>query len=109
MTSPGLGELKRLINEAALKRIELGRDVRENREAVATAERRLALARAFIIRIFTASVVPKLTQRAEELTDKLDESRAQFDGCYVDIDFGLVHGGDKTGHWSVGDVLMGAV
>jgi len=89
MTSAGLGELKRLINEAALHRIALSEATKIDENNLARAERKLALARAFIIRLFTQRVVPRLVAQAEDAREKLEDCRAQLDGCYVDIDFGL--------------------
>jgi len=89
MTSAGLGELKRLINEAALRRIELTHAVQADEVILGKAERKLALARAFIIRIFTQGMVPRLAAHAHDARDKLEDTRAELDACYVDIDFGL--------------------
>ena len=89
MTSTGLGELKRLINEAALRKITLAKTVDADEVALTKAKRRLAFARAFIIRLFTQHAIPRLASQADEADEKLADSTAQLNGCYVDIDFGL--------------------
>ncbi|HEY2034427.1 MAG TPA: SH3 domain-containing protein [Rhizomicrobium sp.] len=89
MTSEGLGELKRLINEAALHRITLSETLQTDEFAFARAKRKLALARAFIVRLFTQRMIPRLAIQAKDAGEKLEDTRAQLDECYVDIDFGF--------------------
>lgn len=89
MTSVGLGELKRLINEAALRKIELIERVQVDEVRLAKTERKLSFARAFIIRLFTQRFIPRLAEEAQHARENLEDSRAELSGCYVDIDFGL--------------------
>lgn len=87
LTSPGLSELKRLINEASVSRAKLVHDVSARELELKAAERKLSLARTFIVRLFTRRLVPKLASAAQETSVKLEEARAQLSGCYVEIDF----------------------
>lgn len=89
LTSPGLGELKRLINEAAVRRAILIGKVASEQKTLAKAQGRLKFAQAFIIRLFTAKSVPRLAEAAQAAEDKLDQSHAELDGCYVEVDFGF--------------------
>ena len=87
MTSAGLEELKKLINEADAKRIELIATVSQSEHAFGRAERRLRLAQWFIIRLFTRGSLPKLVQLATEAASALTSARQQLAGCSVEIDF----------------------
>lgn len=89
MTSPGLGELKRLINEAALRRTVLTRAVSSSEELVRSKERKLAFAQRFIIRLFTQKAVPRLTSELAQARSVLGDEQAELEGCYISIDFGL--------------------
>lgn len=89
MTSPGLSELKRLINEAALRKTTLIKAVQDRTDELAEKRRKLAFAKAFIVRLFTKSRVERLTPEVQELEVKLIDTTADLEGCYVDIDFGL--------------------
>lgn len=87
LTSPGLGELKRLINEAALQRAKLERDVREAEVLYRNALRALRLVRLFIVRLFTRKMIPDLVKVAEERRMKLAEAEADLAACEIDIEF----------------------
>lgn len=89
MTSAGLSELKRLINEAAIRKTVLTKTVAENTEAVQVRERRLTLAQRFIIRIFTQKSIPRLKAELSQSRNALEDTQAELAGCYVHIDFGL--------------------
>ena len=89
LTTPGLGELKRLINEAQVRRNVLISVVSGRRRALAKAQGRLQLAQAFIIRLFTAKAVPGLAEAAQAAEDQLDQSQAELAGCFIEIDFGF--------------------
>lgn len=71
MTSAGLDQLKTLINEAALKRIELVSKVCGDETAIVREQKRLRRARWFIVRLFTSGKIRKLTQRIAELQHSL--------------------------------------
>jgi hypothetical protein len=89
LTSPGLDSLKALINEAAIRRAELAREVSTRKAALARAQKRLDRAQGFVTRLAWGKSAP---QRAREVqaaeTAQLD-SEARLDGCHVEIDFGL--------------------
>jgi len=89
LTSPGLGELKRLINEAAVKRRELAAQVETERRRLARAAGRLRFARTFIIRIFTRKSVPRLAASVEHAREQLDSTTAAAEGCFIEVDFGF--------------------
>jgi Protein of unknown function (DUF4236)/Bacterial SH3 domain len=87
MTSAGLDELKKLINEAALKRIELNETVSENEDALHREQRRLRRAQWFIVRLFTRRAVPRLVEGVNAAESSLASARQQLAGCSVEIDF----------------------
>lgn len=95
MTSPGLSELKRLIDEASLRRTVLTRTVSDRADAVRLKSRKLIFAQRFIVRLFTRKAVPRLKMELDEASSTLETSRAELEGCYVHIDFGL--DGESTG------------
>lgn len=87
LTSPGLGELKQLINEATLRHVELRTESAKKGKALDKAARRLRRAQFFIIRLFTASVIPRLVEIANKASDEFDETRSLLEGCFVEVDF----------------------
>jgi len=89
LTSAGLGELKRLINEAAVRRHALSTDVVRKERELAAAVGRLNLARFFIVRLFTQKAIPSLAAKAQSASDALDTSRVELAGCFVQVDFGF--------------------
>jgi hypothetical protein len=89
LTSPGLGELKRLINEAGVKRRELSGQVEIEQEQLDRAHRRLRFARSFIVRLFTRKSVPGLIVALDGARERLEDTTAERDGCYIEVDFGF--------------------
>jgi hypothetical protein len=89
LTTAGLGELKRLINEAEVRRGELVRAVSSQTGTLAKAQARLRLSQAFIVRLFTAKAVPRLAEAVQAAEDQLGQSRAELEGCHIEVDFGL--------------------
>ncbi|HEX5461375.1 MAG TPA: DUF4236 domain-containing protein [Steroidobacteraceae bacterium] len=87
MTSPGLGELKKLINEASAERGRTQIQVAADERALREAERKLFLARLFLVRLFTRRLVSRLTEAVDYATAKLADTRAHLEGCGIDIDF----------------------
>jgi hypothetical protein len=86
LTSPGLGELKRLINEATIKRRELTSAVAADRRNLDAAERKLSFARSFIIRIFTRRSIPRLASTAAQAQANLADRAAELEGCVIQVD-----------------------
>jgi hypothetical protein len=80
MTSAGLDELKKLINEAAVKRIELNAIVPVNEKALEDEQRRLRHARWFIVRLFTRRAIPRLAERVNRAESALAHSAAATHG-----------------------------
>lgn len=89
MTSAGLSEVKRLINEAAGRRADLTRSISEITAILHKRERKLRIAQAFIIRLFTQNIVPRLASEVLESGTELDKAQRELEGCYVPIEFGL--------------------
>jgi hypothetical protein len=87
MTSVGLDELKKLINEAALTRIELKKTVSESQGTLDRERRRLRLAQWFIVRLFTKRAVPRLMEKVHGAELALASAQQQLAGCSVEIDF----------------------
>jgi hypothetical protein len=89
LTSVGLGELKRLINEAAVKRRELSAQVVKDQEKLDRAKRRLRFAQSFIVRLFTRKSVPLRIHDVDTARDQREASTAERDGCFIEVDFGF--------------------
>ena len=89
LTSLGLGELKRLIDEVAAKRASLERDMAADRAALAKARDRLGFATSFIVRLFTTGLVSKLKTAAASASNRLAASQADLEECVVEVDFGI--------------------
>lgn len=87
LTSPGLGELKQLINTATFRHAELSAELGRKRKALDKAAKRLRRAQFFIIRIFTANVIPRLVDDANAASQDLEETHAHLEGCFVEVDF----------------------
>jgi hypothetical protein len=81
MTSAGLDELKKLINEAAVKHIELTMTVAANEDSLRRAQSRLRRVQWFIVRLFTKQAIPKLvvevTGAEDALAQALSDVRAR--------------------------------
>lgn len=87
MTSPGLGELKRLINEAAMQRVTLSRSVAESEKRLQETKQRLHNAQRFVVRLFMQKQIPRLADDVHEQGTKLEDERARLNGCEIDIGF----------------------
>jgi hypothetical protein len=87
LTSPGLDELKQLINDATARHGELRAELAAKTNALDRAVRRLRRAQFFIIRLFTEKAIPRLVDAANQASDELDETRAHLEGCFVEVDF----------------------
>jgi Protein of unknown function (DUF4236) len=87
LTSVGLDELKKLINEAALRRVELTATVSADARVLQKAERRLRHARWFIVRLFTIKALPRLAERVVAAEGTLTDTRQKLAGCSVEIEF----------------------
>jgi hypothetical protein len=87
MTSPGLGGLKQLINEASARRAELRSELAKCRKTLREAERRLVFMQLPIIRLFSEKSIPRLVDAANDADEKCDEIQALLDGCFVEVDF----------------------
>jgi hypothetical protein len=87
LTSAGLDELKKLINEAALERIKLNATVSANEKALEHEQQRLRYARWFIVRLFTRRAILRLVERVNAAEATLTDTRQQLRGCSVEIDF----------------------
>lgn len=87
LTSEGLGDLKRLINEAdARKRSAKTRlDAAEHSRVLA--QGRLNSARRFIVRLFLWSAIPARQQKVIDLDREVAEARMELDGSHIDLDF----------------------
>ncbi|MEA2934325.1 MAG: hypothetical protein QOD74_971 [Variibacter sp.] len=82
LTSPGLGELKRLINEATIRRITLLKSVFERERQLLTTERKLKNAHRSIIRIFLRRKAVRLSETAHTDRLGLEEARANCGVSY---------------------------
>ena len=89
LTSPGLGELKQLINEATIRRRDLQGELVHRQQALDRASSRLRWAESLIVRLFTEKSIPGLVDEANKAHGELDETKAHLDGCFVEVDFGF--------------------
>jgi hypothetical protein len=89
LTSPGLGELKRLIDQAAARRQQLKSEAAAAQRARKEANGRLKRASTFIIRLFTQRWIAKLQQQLAAAAGRLQQAEHEFEACFVDVDFGL--------------------
>jgi hypothetical protein len=87
LTSPGLGELKQLIDEATARHAELRDQLARGKRALDRAASRLRWAQFLVIRLFTEKSIPQLVETANKADDQLDETRAHLEGCFVEVDF----------------------
>lgn len=87
LTTPGLGGLKQLIIEATERHRELAALVAADERTLERRRGRLSLAQAFIIRLFTLKLVPRLAQAVWDAEQDLVLSQADLDGCYVEVDY----------------------
>jgi len=87
LTSVGLDELKKLINEAASRHVELTATVSADACVLRKGQRRLRHARWFIVRLFTIKSLPRLAERVAAAEQTLTDTREKLAGCSVEIEF----------------------
>jgi hypothetical protein len=49
----------------------------------------LALAQTLVFRLVTEAFIPRLALSVENIEDRLDLARAELEGCFIEVDFGL--------------------
>ncbi len=89
LTSPGLGEFKRLINEATLRRVTLSKNVAERERELIETARKLKNAQRFVLRIFLQKRAGRLTAVGQTNIANLEEARAELMACAINVDFAL--------------------
>lgn len=89
MTSTGLEEFKRLINEAALRRVTLVSNVAQGERQIEEMKERLHRAQRFLVRVFMQKQIPRLAHAVQETSAKLTEDRAELAACEIEVDFAL--------------------
>jgi hypothetical protein len=87
--SAGLDELRRLVEQAALRRRALAKAVEDAEAGLRKAESRLKIASAFVVRILTLEQVPRLIEAAAAARAAVEAAQTELDACRVDVDFGL--------------------
>jgi Protein of unknown function (DUF4236) len=88
LTSPGLEEFKRLINEATLRRMTLSQCVTDRGEELVESERSLRNAQRFLIRLFYSNnKTARLADNVREKRLNLREAQADLAKCAIDVDF----------------------
>jgi hypothetical protein len=87
LTSPGLSELKRLINEAEARRTTLRDALAKSKSRLDRAAARLRFAQFLVVRLFTEKAIPKLVDAANAANEEYEETGAQLEGCFVEVDF----------------------
>jgi hypothetical protein len=91
LTSAGLGEFKRLINEATLRRVTLSKSVSERERELIETERQLKNAQRFLIRLFLQKRAARLAGAAHANKLSLEEARTDLEACSINVDFALDH------------------
>jgi hypothetical protein len=87
LTTPGLDELKHLIIEATSRHAELQSELDQKTKALNRARRKLQWAEFPIIRLFTANIIPRLVEQANDASDEADDTKSNLEGCFVEVDF----------------------
>ncbi len=87
LTSPGLGELKQLINEATVRHSELRDQLAKRKNALGRAAGRLRWAQSLVVRLFTEKSIPGLVDAANRANEELEDTQAHLEGCFVEVDF----------------------
>lgn len=87
LTSEGLGDLKRLINEADARKRSAKMKLEAAEHSRVLAERRLNSARRFIVRLFLWSAIPTRQQEVVDLDRRIAEAMMELDGSHIDLDF----------------------
>src|SRR5690348_11490499 len=77
LRSPGMGELKRILEAAALRHADLSREIAEQEGVLADVRRGLWLAQLFVARLFTAARIRRLVEQGHSLIDALARDRAE--------------------------------
>jgi hypothetical protein len=89
LTTPGLDQLKTLINETADQRQQLESHLAAATRNFNAAKLKLALAQAPIIRLFTKDAIPRLALAVQVSQHQVDTLEANLDACHVDVDFAM--------------------
>ena len=96
VTTSGLDELKRLIDEAALRRASRRSDIAREQQVLAAARRRLRRARTLVLRIFFAARGPQYAAAVEASERLLADAHAHLEACFIDVDFALDEAGASS-------------
>ncbi|MGY0778894.1 DUF4236 domain-containing protein [Azospirillum argentinense] len=87
LTSKGLGDLKKLINEADARKRSTKIKLEAAEHSRVLAERRLNSARRFIVRLFLWSSIPVRQREVVDLDRMIAEARGELEGSHIDLDF----------------------
>jgi hypothetical protein len=89
LTSPGVEGLKRLINEAFARRIDLRKRISRYQSEAESAERKRKIAEWFLIRLFMKRRIPTLALQEEKARAILRQTEHDLESCSIKIDFGF--------------------
>lgn len=87
LTSAGLGELKKLINEADQRTETVRTAIGNAKFSKTVADAKLRSARRFIVRLFLWSSIPARQQAVIDLNRRIEELEAELLACHIDLDF----------------------
>jgi hypothetical protein len=87
LTSPGLENLKRFINEAANRKASASRKVATAEMDVQDAERSYRFALSVLIRLLKWRQLPALRQNVISKRTELVTAQEEREGCHIDLDF----------------------
>ncbi|MBP2302782.1 DUF4236 domain-containing protein [Azospirillum picis] len=87
LTSPNLIRLKTLVNEAADRRQSLQSTISSRRFSVGIAERRLAFAKTFIVRLFSRGRIARLEEEIETGRLEIEAAAKEMELTSIQLDF----------------------
>lgn len=87
--SAGIGELRRILEAAALRHADLSREIAEEEDVLAQVRRRLRWAQMFVARLTTPLYVRYLVEQGEASIQALADVRAERDAGKVEIRFAI--------------------
>ncbi len=87
LTTEGLQELKRLINEAYLQSLDIKKTIQSVQQELNIAEAKLRNAQRFFIRFFLKSKLPERQEAVKEGKSDLTELQESLSNSFINVDF----------------------
>lgn len=87
--TPGVGELKRILDAAALRHADLSREIADNEATVAEVRAQLRVAQLFVIRLVMADRIRRLVEKGQSALASLARARAEREAGRVEVYFSI--------------------